>query len=113
MNFFAAERTDRTVWGLHDPGVVVPVGELGGCSSLTAPLFAGMWTSLARRGRAPSTPTKMVIAMVLLGGGVRVHGDAARGSATGAAGQPRLAAAPPTRSTRSASSACRRSGCRW
>ena len=33
MNFFAAERTDRTLGGLTIPGVLVPVGQLGGRSS--------------------------------------------------------------------------------
>ena len=34
---------------------------------LFAPLFAWMWAALARRGREPSTPAKMVLGLVLLG----------------------------------------------
>jgi POT family proton-dependent oligopeptide transporter len=68
MNFFASERTARTVWGY-----TIPASWFQSVNSavliVSAPLFAGMWTALGRRGRAPSTPTKMVLAMLLLGGG--------------------------------------------
>jgi POT family proton-dependent oligopeptide transporter len=33
---------------------------------LAAPLFAALWTALARRGREPSTPAKMATALVLV-----------------------------------------------
>ena len=33
---------------------------------LSAPVFAGLWTGLARRGREPSTPTKMAWGLVLV-----------------------------------------------
>jgi POT family proton-dependent oligopeptide transporter len=39
---------------------------------LLAPLFAWMWTGLARRGLEPSTPAKFGIAMVQLGAGFLV-----------------------------------------
>ncbi len=68
MNFFAEERTNR-LWGHFvipaswfqsiNPGVLI----------LTGPLFAAIWTALARRGREPGTPIKMAMAMVLLGVG--------------------------------------------
>jgi POT family proton-dependent oligopeptide transporter len=68
MNFFAAERTDRVVLGF-----TIPASWFQSVNSAvliaTAPLFAWLWTALGQRGRAPSTPTKMILAMVLLGGG--------------------------------------------
>jgi proton-dependent oligopeptide transporter, POT family len=68
MNFFAAERTRRAVGSFTipaawfqsvNPGVLI----------LASPLFASLWIRLARRGREPSTPSKMVVALVLLGTG--------------------------------------------
>jgi POT family proton-dependent oligopeptide transporter len=68
MNLFAAERTDRTVLGFHFPAAwfqsVNPAIILA-----FAPIFASIWIGLARRGREPSTPAKMVGGMALLGGG--------------------------------------------
>src|SRR6185369_9944024 len=68
MNFFAAERTDRSAFGHSFPASwfqsVNPAVLL-----LSAPVFAAMWTALARRGREPSTPAKMAAAMMLLGFG--------------------------------------------
>jgi POT family proton-dependent oligopeptide transporter len=65
MNFFAAERVDRTLFG-HQ----FPASWLQSVNSaillLSAPVFAAMWTALARRGREPSTPVKMAAAMMLL-----------------------------------------------
>jgi POT family proton-dependent oligopeptide transporter len=65
MNFFAADRTDRTILGFSIPASwfqsINPAVLL-----LTAPVFAAMWTALARRGREPSTPAKMAAAMMLL-----------------------------------------------
>jgi POT family proton-dependent oligopeptide transporter len=66
MNFFAAERTDRIAFG-HS----FPASWFQSVNSavllLAAPVFAAMWTALARRGREPSTPAKMAAAMLLLG----------------------------------------------
>jgi POT family proton-dependent oligopeptide transporter len=39
---------------------------------LLAPLFAGLWTTLARKGLEPSTPAKFGLAMVQLGAGFLV-----------------------------------------
>jgi proton-dependent oligopeptide transporter, POT family len=68
MNFFAAERTDRVVFGQ-----IVPASWFQSINSavllLSAPVFAALWTTLGRRGREPSTPAKMTAAMVLLGAG--------------------------------------------
>ena len=66
MNFFAVERTNRMLGGFKIPATwfqsvnsAVLIG--------TAPLFAALWTGLARRGREPSTPAKMTAAMFLMG----------------------------------------------
>jgi POT family proton-dependent oligopeptide transporter len=68
MNLFAAERTDRFLLGHHFPAAwfqsVNPAIILA-----FAPIFATAWLWLARRGREPSTPAKMVAGMALLGGG--------------------------------------------
>ena len=68
MNFFAAERTNRVVWGYTFPASWLQSVN-SGVLILSAPLFAALWTALARRGREPSTPAKMSAAMVLLAGG--------------------------------------------
>jgi len=65
MNFFAAERTNRVAFG-HS----FPASWFQSVNSavllLAAPVFAAMWTALARRGREPSTAAKMAAAMLLL-----------------------------------------------
>jgi POT family proton-dependent oligopeptide transporter len=66
MNFFAAERTNRAVLGF-----TVPASWFQSVNSTvliaSAPFFAALWTALARRGREPSTPAKMTLAMILMG----------------------------------------------
>jgi POT family proton-dependent oligopeptide transporter len=68
MNFFAEERTQRLVAGFR-----IPSAWFQSINSAvliaTAPLFAGLWTGLARRGKEPSTPAKMTAAMVLMAAG--------------------------------------------
>jgi POT family proton-dependent oligopeptide transporter len=68
MNFFADERTNRLVRGFR-----IPASWFQSVNStvliLSAPLFAALWTALARRGREPSTPIKMAVALVLMGMG--------------------------------------------
>jgi POT family proton-dependent oligopeptide transporter len=65
MNFFAAERTRRVVFG-H----TLPATWFQSVNSAfllaSAPIFAWMWTALARRGREPSTPVKMGAALMLM-----------------------------------------------
>ncbi len=68
MNFFAAERTNRLVWGYTFPASWLQSVN-SGVLILSAPFFAALWTALARRGREPSTPAKMTVAMILLGAG--------------------------------------------
>jgi POT family proton-dependent oligopeptide transporter len=83
MNFFAAERTRRTIFG-HP----FPAGWLQSVNSAvlltTAPIFAWMWTALARRGREPSTPVKVGAAMFMLALGFVFMVSAARASDGGA-----------------------------
>jgi proton-dependent oligopeptide transporter, POT family len=68
MNLFAAERTDRVVFGHQFPASwfqsVNPAVIL-----MFAPIFATLWLALARGRREPSTPAKMAAGMALLGAG--------------------------------------------
>jgi POT family proton-dependent oligopeptide transporter len=69
LNVFAAQSTDRTIWGLlaepfpatwyqsANPAAVI----------LFAPLFAWLWLFLGRRGLEPSTPVKFCLGLWLLG----------------------------------------------
>ena len=69
MNVFAAQSTDRTLWGLLDsafpatwyqavnPAVVITF----------APVLAWLWVFLGRRNLNPSTPMKFAIGLWLLG----------------------------------------------
>ena len=69
MNVFAAQNTDRTLWGLLDEAfpatwyqAVNPAAVI-----LFAPAFALLWPWLSRRKRDPSTPVKFAIGLWLLG----------------------------------------------
>ena len=83
MNFFAAERTQRHLLGLTIPATwfqsVNPLILI-----ITAPIFAWMWTALARRGREPSTPVKMGAALILMAIGFAIMVAGARLSDSGA-----------------------------
>jgi POT family proton-dependent oligopeptide transporter len=83
MNFFAEERTDRLVHGY-----LFPASWLQSVNStvliLSAPIFAALWTALARRGREPSTPAKMAVAMILMAVGFLFMVEGARRSDHGA-----------------------------
>lgn len=72
LNVFAAHRTNRVVGGW--PALAVPGGQIPAawfqainpfCVLLLAPLVAGLWRRLGPR--APSTPAKMAIGLILLG----------------------------------------------
>jgi POT family proton-dependent oligopeptide transporter len=72
LNLFAAQRTDRSVAGWM--ATLVPRGEIPAAwfqaanplfVLLLAPLMASFWERLG--SRAPSTPTKMALGLVLLG----------------------------------------------
>jgi len=71
MNLFAEERTRRTFGGWQMPAPwFQSVNALA--IMLFAPVFAGLWTRLAARGREPSTPKKFVLALILVAAGFAV-----------------------------------------
>jgi len=83
MNFFAAERTHRVILGYAFPATwFQSVNSLILLAS--APIFAWMWTALAKRGLEPSTPVKMGAALFLMAAGFVVMVGGARASDTGA-----------------------------
>ena len=68
LNLFAAEMTDRRVGSWEMPATwFQSVGPL--LIILLAPVFAGLWSALARRNKNPSMPVKIALALFLLGGG--------------------------------------------
>jgi proton-dependent oligopeptide transporter, POT family len=77
MSFFAEERTRRELLGIDvlSPYFqsVNPIGII-----VLAPVFAWIWTSLASRGREPSTPVKFAMGLFLVGAGFVVMVAAAR-----------------------------------
>jgi POT family proton-dependent oligopeptide transporter len=83
MNFFASEHTRRMLGSFE-----VPAGWFQMVNPLvlitSAPFLAALWTRLAERGRDPSTPAKMSLALVLMGLGFVVMVGGSRGSAGGA-----------------------------
>jgi proton-dependent oligopeptide transporter, POT family len=83
LNFFAKNATDRHVAGFEVPASwfqsINPVVLVA-----SAPLFAALWTALARRNREPSTPAKMAAALVLLAAGFVFMVFAARSGRDGA-----------------------------
>ena len=83
MNLFAEERTRRTFGGWE-----MPAPWFQSINALTimlfAPVFAGLWTRLAARGREPSTPNKFVLALILVASGFAVMVGGALDSEHGA-----------------------------
>ena len=83
MNLFAEERTRRVFGGWE-----MPAPWFQSINALTimlfAPVFAGLWTRLAARGREPSTPRKFVLALILVSAGFAVMVGGALGSEQGA-----------------------------
>ena len=93
LNVFAAHRTDRTVGGWIS--LVVPGGEIPAAwfqainpffILLLAPIVAGIWRGLGPR--APSTPAKMALGLLLLGVAYTVMVIGAARSDSGAAVSP-------------------------
>jgi proton-dependent oligopeptide transporter, POT family len=82
MNFFAAERTRRSLFGYAFPATWFQSVN-SAILLISAPFFAWMWTALARRGRVPSTPVKMGAALCLMGLGFVVMVGGARASEGG------------------------------
>jgi proton-dependent oligopeptide transporter, POT family len=72
INVFAAHRTDRVLTGWLSrlvPGGEIPAAWFQAINPffilLLAPLIAGLWRRLGNR--APSTPAKMALGLILLG----------------------------------------------
>jgi len=79
MNLFAEERTRRVFFGWEMPAPWFQ--SINPLVIMTfAPVFAGLWTRLAARGREPNTPRKFAIALVLVALGFAIMVGAARGS---------------------------------
>jgi POT family proton-dependent oligopeptide transporter len=68
FNLFADRYTDRHVFGFD-----IPAGVLQGVNPtfiiIFAPILAALWTSLGRRNRDFSAPTKFALGLLLMGGG--------------------------------------------
>jgi len=69
MNVFAAQSTDRTLWGLlAEPFPATWYQAVNPAAVIFfAPIFAWMWLALGRRDREPSTPVKFALGLWLLG----------------------------------------------
>jgi POT family proton-dependent oligopeptide transporter len=69
LNMFAANSTDRTLWGLlQTPFPATWFFALSPISVLLfAPLFAALWPWLSARNRDPSTPVKFTLGLWLAG----------------------------------------------
>ena len=69
MNVFAAQSTDRTLWGLlSDPFPATWYQSVNPAAVIFfAPIFAWLWMALAKRKLEPSTPAKFAIGLWLLG----------------------------------------------
>ena len=69
MNVFAAQSTDRTLWGLLDEPFPATWYQAVNPASVIAfgSLFALGWVALGRRGRDPSAPVKFALGLWLLG----------------------------------------------
>ncbi len=69
MNVFAAQNTDRTLWGLLDEPFPATWYQSANPASviLFAPALAWLWLFLGRRGLEPSTPVKFALGLWLLG----------------------------------------------
>ena len=69
MNVFAAQNTDRTLWGLLDAPFPATWYQSVNPAAIIifAPVFAWLWVFLNQRGLNPSTPTKFALGLWLLG----------------------------------------------
>jgi POT family proton-dependent oligopeptide transporter len=71
LNIFTDQRVDRTLFGWNVPASVFQSVN-SAFIILLAPVFAGLWTLLARRGFEPSVPLKFGIGLCLVGLGFLV-----------------------------------------
>lgn len=69
MNVFAAQSTDRTLWGLlAEPFPATWYQAVNPAAVIVfAPVFAWLWLALGRRNLEPSTPVKFALGLWLLG----------------------------------------------
>ncbi|MFW6093927.1 MAG: peptide MFS transporter [Pseudomonadota bacterium] len=69
MNVFAAQATDRTLWGLLETPFPATWYQAVNPAAVIAfaPAFAWLWLFLGRRGLEPSTPVKFTLGLWLLG----------------------------------------------
>lgn len=71
LNLFTDRHVDRNIFGFDVPAAVFQsINAI--YIVLLAPLFAMLWTGLARKGLEPSTPAKFGFAMIQLGAGFLV-----------------------------------------
>jgi len=90
MNVFAAQSTDRTLWGLlEQPFPATWYQSVNPAAVIAfAPAFAWLWVFLGRRGLEPSTPVKFTLGLWLLGlaflamvaGSLQARGDGLAGA---------------------------------
>ena len=73
MNLYAAQKTNRFITASYE----IPAGYFQSVNSifilLLAPVFAAVWNALARVGRNPATPVKMVFGLLLTALGFVCH----------------------------------------
>jgi len=69
MNVFAAQSTDRTLWGWLDSPFPATWYQAANPAAVIifAPVFAWLWVLLSRRNLEPSTPAKFALGLWLLG----------------------------------------------
>jgi proton-dependent oligopeptide transporter, POT family len=82
VNIFTDRRVDRTIFGWDVPASVFQSVN-SAFIILLAPVFAGLWVWLARRGWEPSAPRKFGIGLVLVGAGFLVLVAGATAAGTG------------------------------
>jgi len=82
MNFFAKERTDRTLFGWEiKTSYFQSINSFGILAF--GPMFASLWVRLGARGREPATTIKFVWGLLLVAGGFGILTIAARISESG------------------------------
>jgi POT family proton-dependent oligopeptide transporter len=68
LNLFARDFTDRTLFGWEMPTLCLQSAN-SVFVVLLAPVFAGIWVALGRRGKNPSSPAKFAFGLVFAGVG--------------------------------------------
>jgi len=83
INVFTEQNTNRTLAGMEVPATWFQSINAG-LIFLLAPLFAGLWTKLGKRGLDPSQPMKIALGLIFLGIGYLFMVWAGMTAATGA-----------------------------